>query len=239
MTISDKIIFEDNHLLIVNKPSGWLVQGDKTGDVSLLDLAKLYIKEKYGKPGDVFLQPVHRIDRGVSGLSIFARTSKATARMNEIFKNRQIIKTYAAISRDRPATEVGELFDHILKDEGNNQVKRVKSSHPQGKAAHTKYKLLNIQAAKYLFIVQPVTGRPHQIRAQMSWMGCPLFGDTKYGDIQAIQDRSIALHSMSVSFIHPVTKEPQFHYCLPERVEVWREFIPVVKAYCLDDGSDF
>ena len=171
MTVAERVVYEDNHLLIINKPYGILAQGDKTGDRSLLDYAKAYIKQKYDKPGLVYLQPINRIDRVVSGLVVYARTSKAVSRMNEIFKERKVVKTYAAISRTVPEIEKGEMFDYILKDESTNTVKRSKSSHPKAKKAHTKYELLNVQSHKALMIVHPITGRSHQIRAQMAWMG--------------------------------------------------------------------
>ncbi len=230
MRVKDSIVYEDNHLLLINKDNGVLVQGDKTGDVSLLDLAKVYVKEKYKKPGDVFLQPVHRIDRSVSGLCLFARTSKATARLNELFRKQEIRKYYLAISTSRPDEEEGLLVDFIAKDEKLNQVKKVRPTHPGAKEAKTRFKLLNVQANKSLFLVEPITGRPHQIRFQMSRMGCPLLGDTKYGASSAQADRAIGLHSFAVIFAHPVLKEEQFYQCLPGNSSIWRDFSGVIRG---------
>lgn len=201
------VLYEDNHLIAVSKRAGILVQGDQTGDVPLLDLLKDYIKEKYDKPGEVFLGTVHRLDRPVSGLVLFARTSKALERMNELFRTRNVQKTYWAAVGKRPAAEQGTLTHWLLKNEGNNTVKAFAREKPGSQHAELDYTLINRQEDLYLLEVNPLTGRPHQIRVQLASMGCPIAGDVKYGYPKANDDGSILLHSRALSFVHPVKKE--------------------------------
>jgi 23S rRNA pseudouridine1911/1915/1917 synthase len=201
------IIYEDNHLIIVNKEAGELVQGDKTGDFTLLEGVKAYVKKKYNKPGDVFLGLVHRLDRPVSGAVIFARTSKALTRMNEIFKNREIKKEYLAIVEHRPAEFEGHLVHYIIKDEERN-ISKVYDREKKGtKKVELSYELIGELYGMILLKVNPITGRSHQIRTQLSKINCPIVGDKKYGSIHEIDDRSICLHCHKLEFIHPVTKE--------------------------------
>ncbi len=201
------IIYEDNHLLIIDKQAGVLVQGDKTNDVALLDICKGYIKEKYNKPGDVYLGLVHRLDRPVSGLVIFAKTSKALSRMNELFRNDDIKKTYWALVKNRPPAESGELVNWLKKDTSKNIV-RVQTSGKKGaKKAMLNYNLLGRISDTYLLEVNLKTGRPHQIRVQLAKMGCPVVGDLKYGYAHANKDASLNLHAKTLSFIHPVKKD--------------------------------
>lgn len=202
-----KILFEDNHLLVINKEAGTLVQGDATGDKPLVELGKEYIKEKYEKPGAVFLGVVHRLDRPVSGVVVFARTSKALERMNELFRNKETQKTYWALVKKRPAQEQGNLVHWLVKDEKKNKTTAYKKENPSGQRSELNYKLVRQQAGLYLLEVNPITGRPHQIRVQLASMGCPIVGDLKYGDDQATDDASIGLHARRLKFIHPVKKE--------------------------------
>lgn len=202
------IIYEDNHLLIVNKKSGILVQGDKTGDQPLLDMLKEYIREKYQKPGEVFLGTVHRLDRPVSGLVVFARTSKALERMNEMFRSKAIQKTYWAIVHTKPTELQGMLVHWLVKDEAKNITSAYKKEVSGSLRAELNYRLLSASEGMYLLEVLPLTGRPHQIRVQLAQMGCVIKGDVKYGFPKPNPDNSICLHARQLDFIHPVKKEP-------------------------------
>lgn len=203
-----KVIFEDNHLIAVNKPVGRLVHSDHTGDDTLADWVKTYIKHRYDKPGDVFLGVIHRLDRPVSGVVLFARTSKALVRMNELLKNRQIQKTYFALVSPRPVEFEGTLVHHIAKSTEKNVVKAYASAKSDTKEAILTYRLRGELDGKTWLEVNPLTGRPHQIRAQLSKIGCPIIGDLKYGATYPLPDKSIALHCREMSFIHPVKNEP-------------------------------
>lgn len=206
-----QVIYEDNHLIAVNKPAGILVQGDETEDTPLVDYVKDYIKFRYKKPGDVFLGVVHRLDRPVSGAVIFARTSKALTRMNELFKERKVEKRYWAITENRPFPEYGHLTHYILKDQERNvsrALDQLSNRSKDAKKSDLDYELIGNLEARYLLLVKPITGRPHQIRVQLSKIGCPIVGDVKYGYNQANQDGSIYLHCRSMSFLHPVQQTP-------------------------------
>lgn len=202
------ILFEDNHLLVVNKPSGMLTQGDKTGDRTVLDYYKSYIKEKYNKPGDVFLAPIHRLDRPVSGCLILGRTSKGISRMTEQFKNQKVSKTYLALTTSKPDMLSGHLEHYLLKDPKFNRT-RVASAKTNGaKLAVLDYELLGVYGGLNLIKVEPKTGRSHQIRTQLSHIKCPIIGDVKYGGEKIKNDESqILLHCYRMKFIHPVSKE--------------------------------
>ncbi len=202
------ILFEDNHLIAVNKRAGQLAQGDKTGDPSLDQLIKQYIKEKYGKPGDVFLGVIHRLDRPVSGVILYARTSKALLRMNKLFKEQKIQKDYWCIVKDRPQLEEGTLDHHLVKNEAQNKSHAHDKPKSNTKPASLSYRLIASSARYYLLEVALHTGRHHQIRCQFAKIGSPIKGDLKYGFPRSNKDASISLHARSLEFIHPVRNEP-------------------------------
>ena len=217
------VIYEDNHIIIVNKQSGEIVQGDKTGDRPLSDIVKDYIKERYAKPGAVFLGVVHRLDRPVSGLVIFARTSKALSRLNKMFAEGEVHKTYWAIVRRGEKLEVrGErsevrgqrndewhTLEHwIVRNEKQNKSYAYDTEKPNAKKAILKYRALSHSDNYTLLEVRLLTGRHHQIRCQLAAMGCPIKGDLKYGAPRSNPDGSISLMARRVEFIHPVSKEP-------------------------------
>ena len=208
MSIADRILYEDNHLLIINKLAGEIVQGDKTGDVPLVDSVKEYLKITYNKPGNVFCGLVHRIDRPVSGAVIFAKTSKALARMNEIVKNRKISKTYLAIVEKAPEIPEQRLTDWLSRNEKANKT-IVSHTEKEGYVkAELSYKIVR-QLTNYTVLeVELYTGRHHQIRAQLSANGTVIKGDLKYGARRSNRDGSISLHSYKVAFEHPVTHRP-------------------------------
>ncbi|CCG99001.1 pseudouridine synthase [Fibrella aestuarina BUZ 2] len=233
------VVYEDNHLLIVNKEPGVLVQSDRTGDPSLTELLKEYVKEKYNKPGDVFLNPIHRLDRPVSGLVVFGRTSKATERMAEIFRKRQVQKTYWAVVRQHPAEKKGKLVHYLVKDEAKNQVTTYDYEVPGSQRAELSYRLLGKINEHYLLEVEPLTGRPHQIRAQLAAMGCPIRGDVKYGYDRPVPEKKIYLHARRLYFIHPVKKEPLILRAgLPDD-GFWEEFLELDNEEFKDKNLDF
>ncbi|WP_114784292.1 RluA family pseudouridine synthase [Botryobacter ruber] len=218
------VLFEDNHLLVVNKPAGMLVHGDETGDKPLAEVAKEYIKHKYNKPGNVFIGVVHRLDRPVSGVVVLAKTSKALARLNELFKSRKTHKTYWALVQQRPPAEQQTLVHWLVKDTARNVTKAFAKANPQGLRSELSYRLLSHQNEKYLLEVNPVTGRPHQIRVQLASMRCPIIGDLKYGAKQPLPDKSIALHARQLEFEHPTLKTPIQVTAPPPETAVWAAF---------------
>ena len=203
-----QVIYEDNHIIIVSKQSGEIVQGDKTGDTPLSDTVKAYIKEKYAKPGAVFLGVVHRLDRPVWGLVVFARTSKALSRLNDMFRNGEVHKTYWAIVQNRPAQDEGTLEHWLVRNEQQNKSYAYDREKPGAKKAVLKYRLIGQSERYFLLEVNLLTGRHHQIRCQLSAMGCPIKGDLKYGAKRSNPDGSISLLARRVQFIHPVSKQP-------------------------------
>jgi 23S rRNA pseudouridine1911/1915/1917 synthase len=219
------VIYEDNHLIIVNKAAGQIVHADATGDKTLEDHVKEYIKVKYEKPGEVFLGTVHRLDRPVSGLIIFARTSKALERMNALFKNREIQKTYWAITSKKPEKKAGKLVHYLLKNEDKNVVSAYDYQVPGSLKAELNYRYLGEINRYHLIEVSPITGRSHQIRVQLAQMGCPIKGDLKYGFPRPNQDASICLHSRRVYFMHPVKKEPIICRAAVPEDSFWEEFL--------------
>lgn len=219
-----EILYEDNHLLAINKRAGILVQGDSTGDEPLVEICKKYIKEKYNKPGEVFLGVVHRLDRPVSGVVVFARTSKALERMNALFRDRETRKTYWAIVENKPTEETGKLVHWLVKDESKNKVVAFVKENKDGQRSELNYKVLHRRSGYFLLEVNPVTGRPHQIRVQLASMNCPIVGDVKYGFDQPNADKSICLHARQLEFVHPVKKEKiLFTAPLPSN-EFWNLF---------------
>jgi len=200
-----KVLYEDNHLIAINKKSGDIVQGDKTGDTPLSDFVKSYIKKKYNKPGDVFLGTIHRLDRPTSGIVLFARTSKALSRMNEQFKNKEVQKTYWAIVDNAPPNNTGTLENYLQKNQQQNKSYVTKTS--IGKHAILDFKLLKKLDRFYHLEIKPKTGRHHQIRVQLANIGCIIKGDLKYGAKRGNKDASIHLLAQKLKFIHPVRKE--------------------------------
>lgn len=202
--IADRILYEDNHLIVVNKLPSEIVQGDKTGDVCLLDDVKAYIKEKYDKPGNVFAGLVHRIDRPVSGAVVFAKTSKALSRMTVKVKDRDFHKVYLAIVQHRPPKDADILEDYLVKNEKQNKSYVVSAGTKEAKLARLSYRLVGQSERYYLLEVELFTGRHHQIRCQLAHIGCPIRGDLKYGYPRSNPDASISLHAYRISFEHPV-----------------------------------
>ena len=202
------VVYEDNHLIIVNKAASEIVQGDKTGDMPLSESLKLYLKEKYGKPGNVFLGVVHRLDRPVSGLVIFAKTSKALARLNTMLAQGEVKKTYWAIVTARPPQEEGELTHYLVRNEQQNKSYAYDRERPGSKLAILHYRLIATTDRYWLLGVDLKTGRHHQIRCQLAKMGCPIKGDLKYGAPRSNPDGSISLHARRIRFVHPVSKQP-------------------------------
>lgn len=220
-----KVLFEDNHLIAVYKPIGALSQGDITGDKSIMDDVKAYIKNKYKKPGDVFLGSIHRLDRVTSGVIIFARTSKALTRMSNLMKNREIKKSYICILDERPTSPPGKLTHYLRKNHKANFTVVSEKKKEETKKAVLHFEMLaNIQK-NCLVKVELETGRSHQIRAQFSHIGSPICGDTKYnGSIQDSFKKGIFLHAYSLEFIHPVKKEQVRITCSPNFVSKWKEY---------------
>ncbi len=201
------LIYEDNHLLVVSKRPGEIVQGDKTGDEPLSEALKGYLKEKYQKPGNVFLGIVHRLDRPVSGLVIFAKTSKALARLNNMFRNGEVHKTYWAIVTRPPFEPEATLTDWLVRNERQNKSYAYNHQVPTSKKSILHYKIINRSDRYTLLEINLMTGRHHQIRCQLSNMDCPIKGDLKYGAPRSNPDGSISLLSHRVEFVHPVSKE--------------------------------
>lgn len=203
-----QVIYEDNHIIIVSKRSGEIVQGDKTGDKTLADDVKQYIKEKYAKPGNVFLGVVHRLDRPVWGLVVFAKTSKALSRLNDMFRTGDVHKTYWAITQNCPAEPEATLTDWIRRNEKQNKSYAYDREVPNSKKAMLHYKVIGRSDNYTLVEVNLMTGRHHQIRCQLANIGCPIKGDLKYGARRSNPDGSISLLARRIEFVHPVSKEP-------------------------------
>ena len=203
-----KVVYEDNHIIIVSKESGEIVQGDKTGDTPLSETVKAYLKAKYNKPGNVFLGVVHRLDRPVSGLVIFARTSKALSRLNDMFRNGEVHKTYWALTQGCPPCEEGTLTHWLRRNEQQNKSYATDHEVAGAKKAVLKYRVIGHSDRYTLLEIHLLTGRHHQIRCQLAKIGCPIRGDLKYGARRSNADGSISLLSRKVEFIHPVSRQP-------------------------------
>lgn len=201
-----QVLFEDNHIIVINKRAGDIVQGDKTGDTPLSEIVKAYIKKKYDKPGAVFLGVVHRLDRPTTGIVVFARTSKALSRLNKMFVDHEVSKTYWAIVKQMPKPENGTLIHWLKKNPKNNKSSAYLKEIRDGKKAILHYKVLRSLNKYHLIEVSLETGRHHQIRCQLSSIGSPIKGDLKYGFDRSNKDASIHLHSRKIEFIHPVSK---------------------------------
>ncbi len=219
------ILYEDNHIIAVNKSSSDLVQGDKTGDESLMDRVKAYIKKKYDKPGEVFLGLVHRLDRPVSGVVLYARTSKAASRLSKMFQDKTIKKTYWAVVQRKPDEEEGTLTHYLRKHEGKNKSYASDEEKKGTKKSILNYKLLSSINRYYLLEIDLETGRHHQIRCQLAKIGSPIRGDLKYGYSRSNEDGGISLHARKLEFIHPVKKEPVTIIANPPKEAVWNEFM--------------
>jgi len=219
-----EILFEDNHLIAVNKKPSDLSQGDDTGDAALDSEVRKYIARKYNKPGDVFLGLVHRLDRPVGGVILFARTSKALARMNEIFRSRDVKKLYLAIVGERPPEVEGELTNYLKKNEAQNKTYVYDNEVKGSKKASLSYRIAGRSDRYYLLEVELHSGRHHQIRAQLAKIGCPIKGDLKYGYPRSNDDGSICLFAQSLEFIHPVKKEKIVIKAPKPQGDVWKFF---------------
>lgn len=202
-----QVLHEDNHIIVVNKRVGDIVQGDKTGDKPLSEVVKEYIKEKYNKPGEVFLGVVHRLDRPTTGIVVFARTSKALTRLNEMFSNRETQKTYWAVVKNKPAKDKDNLVHFLKRNEKNNTSKAHLKEVPESKKASLDYTIIKTLDNYFVLEINLHTGRHHQIRAQLTAMGSPIKGDLKYGFDRSNPDGGIHLHARKLVFIHPVSKE--------------------------------
>lgn len=218
------VVYEDNHIIVVNKTASEIVQADKTGDTPLSETVKQYLKEKYQKPGNVFLGVTHRLDRPVSGLVIFAKTSKALTRLNEMFRAGEVKKTYWAVVKNAPKESEGELVHFLVRNEKQNKSYAYDKEVPNSKKAVLDYRLIGRSENYYLLEVDLKTGRHHQIRCQLAKMGCPIKGDLKYGSPRSNPDGSICLHARRVRFVHPVSKELiELNAPLPEG-NLWKGF---------------
>lgn len=205
-----EVRYEDNHVIIVEKSCSEIVQGDKTGDTPLSEMVKQYIKEAYAKPGEVFLGVVHRLDRPVSGLVVFARTSKALARLNRMFQEGQVHKTYRAMVKNQPPKEEDELVNWLVRNEKQNKSYAYDHEVPNSKKAILHYRVLEKLDNYYLLEIDLKTGRHHQIRCQLAKMGCPIKGDLKYGAKRSNPDGGISVQAYSIDFVHPVSKKDIF-----------------------------
>lgn len=219
------VLFEDNHCLVVAKPAGLLMAGDATGDDTLLERGKRYIREKYSKPGNVYLGVVHRLDRPVSGVALFARTSKAAGRISAQFREGQVRKVYVAWVDAVPHSESELLIDHLVKDTDRNVSRTVSAGVSGAREARLEYRVLKTVSGRSLLEIQPRTGRPHQIRVQLASRGWPILGDVKYGGPHCSNRRAIALHAQSLTLQHP-TRDEEISVTLP-RPGVWTKWFGV------------
>lgn len=223
--MSFTVLYEDNHLIAVKKLAGEIVQSDKTGDVTLAEKVKAYIKRKYKKPGDVFLGIIHRLDRPVGGVIIFARTSKSLSRMNALFREKEVSKEYWAIVEEKPPLEEGELINWLKKNQEKNRSRAYEIEVKESKKAILNYQLVGRSKNYFYLKINPLTGRHHQIRVQLSFMGCSIKGDVKYGAKRTNKNGGIHLFAKSISFVHPIKKELLTISANPPIDPLWNEFL--------------
>ena len=221
-----EVLYEDNHIIVVNKQAGDIVQGDKTGDMPLSDIVKLYIKIRYNKPGNVFLGVVHRLDRPTSGAVIFARTSKALSRMNEMLKKHLVEKTYWAIVKNKPEKDKDTLTNYLKKNHKNNKSTAYEHEIKDSKKAILHYELISSSDRYHLLEINLETGRHHQIRVQLAKIGCPVKGDLKYGFDRSNKNAGISLHARQIRFTHPVSKEEIMVTAPTPQDDIWQFLIP-------------
>lgn len=219
------VLYEDNHLIAVKKLSGEIIQSDQTGDTTLAEKVKDYIKKKYKKPGEVFLGIIHRIDRPVGGVIIFARTSKALTRMNELFREKKIKKEYWAIVEEKPPLEEEQIINWLKKNQDKNRSRAYEKEVKASKKAILSYQLVGRSKNYFYLKINPLTGRHHQIRVQLSFIGCRIKGDVKYGAKRTNKDGGIHLFAKSLSFVHPIKKEPLTISANPPIDPLWNEFL--------------
>ena len=219
------VLYEDNHLIAVKKLSGEIIQSDQTGDTTLAEKVKDYIKKKYKKPGEVFLGIIHRLDRPVGGVIIFARTSKALKRMNELFRGKKIKKEYWAIVEEKPPLEEEQLINWLKKNQDKNRSRAYEKEVKASKKAILSYQLVGRSKNYFYLKINPLTGRHHQIRVQLSFIGCRIKGDIKYGAKRTNKDGGIHLFAKSLSFVHPIKKEPLTISANPPIDPLWNEFL--------------
>jgi 23S rRNA pseudouridine1911/1915/1917 synthase len=227
------VIYEDNHIIAVNKTCSEIVQGDKTGDLPLSETVKLWLKEKYNKPGNVFVGVTHRLDRPVSGLVLFAKTSKALTRLNEMFRDGSIQKTYWAIVKNQPKEPDGELTHYLVRNEKQNKSYAYDTEKPDSKKAVLSYRTIARSDHYFLLEIDLKTGRHHQIRCQLAKIDCPIKGDLKYGFARSNPDGGISLHAWKATFIHPVSQEEIEIIAAVPNDNLWQSFAPSVnRAPC-------
>lgn len=229
MITDDRVLFEDNHLIAINKNPGDISQGDKTGDVALVDLVADFLRKKYNKPGKAFCGLIHRIDRPVSGVTLFAKTSKALERMNKIFHDRDVQKTYWAVVKNPPPQENMHLVHYMTRNRQQNKSTAHVQEKKESKKAELDLRVLSSSDNYHLIELLPLTGRHHQIRAQLSAIGCPIKGDLKYGFARSNDDASIHLHARKLEFMHPVTEEPVSITAPVPGEKLWKFFEDQVK----------
>lgn len=227
-----QILFEDNHVLVVEKPANVPTQADRSGDADMVTLLKEDLKQRYNKPGNVYLGLIHRLDRPVGGAMVFAKTSKAASRLSDAVRRGKLERRYLAVLRGAPPRESGSLAHYILKDSRANKVAVFPHEHKKAKQARLDYRLLRIEGELSLVYVKLVTGRPHQIRAQFAYVGCPLYGDQKYGFRRSRPREQIALWSCRIAFPHPISGETITLMSLPDRRDPWSIWSDHLHSLC-------
>lgn len=230
MITENDILFEDNHLIAINKHAGDIVQVDTTGDLSMEDMLKQFLAKKYNKPNDAFVGVIHRLDRPVSGMILFAKTSKGLDRLNRQFHDRKVQKTYLAVVRQKPEAMQGTLKNWLLRDRKKMVTKAYNREVKNGSYAELDYEVIGMIDGFYLLKINPLTGRTHQIRSQLAYMGCPIVGDNKYGYPRGSMLRSICLHSRSLAFSHPVKEEAMLVKAPLPKDGFWDKFNSLLKG---------